>query len=142
MVRHAVGYRSRAFVCFGEPIPLASYDPESRRDLVTLAHRIHHTIGQLHKVLPTALVAAVGRPRMPIGELRDRIDSVLVALSAQGANLAVRTGADAVEQGIELLSMRGIVVVEDGRLRVRDRFTMRYYGRTIQHLLQPKKAAH
>jgi hypothetical protein len=38
--------------------------------------------------------------------------------------------------------MRGIVVVEDGRLRVRDRFTMRYYGRTIQHLLEPKKAAH
>ena len=142
MVRHAVGYRSRAFVCFGEPIPLAGYDPESRRDLVTLAHRIHHAVGLLHKVLPTALVAAVGRPHMPLGELRDRIDSVLVALSAQGANLAVRTGAEAVEQGIDLLSARGVVVVEDDCLRVRDRFTMRYYGRTIDHLLQPKKAAH
>ena len=142
MVRHAVGYRSRAFVTFGEAIPLADYAPESRRDLVTLAHRIQRAIGMLYKVLPTALVAAVGRPRMPIDELRDRIDSVLVGLSALGANLAVRTGAEAVEQGLDLLTTRGVVVVQNGRLRVRDRFAMRYYGRTIEHLLQPRKAAH
>ena len=88
------------------------------------------------------LVAAVGRPRMPIDELRDRIDSVLVGLSAQGANLAVRTGAETVQQGLDLLTTRGIVVVEDGRLRVRDRFTLRYYARTIEHLLQPREATH
>lgn len=142
MVRHAVGYTSRAFVTFGAPIPLAGHDPESRRDLVTLARRIQHEIGLLYKVLPTALVAAVGRPRMPLGELRDRIDGLLVALSAQGANLGVRTGADAVEQGIELLTSRSVVVVDKGLLRVRDRFVMRYYARTIEHLLQPGKAAH
>ena len=34
MVRHAVGYQSRAFVTFGKPIALGDYDPESRRDLV------------------------------------------------------------------------------------------------------------
>src|SRR5215831_11842558 len=28
MVRHAVGYRARAFVTFGPPIPLRQYDPE------------------------------------------------------------------------------------------------------------------
>ena len=28
MVRYAVGYRSRAFVTFGAPIPLDGYDPE------------------------------------------------------------------------------------------------------------------
>jgi glycerol-3-phosphate O-acyltransferase len=142
MVRHAVGYRSRAFVTFGESIPLAGYDPASRRDLVTLAHRIQRAIGLLYKVLPTALVAAVGRPRMPIGELRDRIEGVLVDLSAQGANCAVRTGAEAVQQGLDLLTTRGVIVVEDGRLRVRDRFVLRYYGRTIEHLLQPRKATH
>jgi hypothetical protein len=142
MVRHAVGYRSRAFVTFGEAIPLAGYDPESRRDLVTLAHHIQRSIGLLYKVLPTALVAAVGRPRMPLDELRDRIDSVLVALSTHGANLAVRSGADAVDMGVELLTARGAVAVVGGRLRVRDRFAMRYYGRTVEHLLQPRKAAH
>jgi glycerol-3-phosphate O-acyltransferase len=142
MARHAVGYRSRAFVSFGTPIPLAGFDPESRRDLVTLAHRIHGDIGLLYKVLPTALVAAVGRPQMTLSELRDRIDSVLVTLSAQGANLAVRTGSQAVEQGIDLLTARGVVVVDAGRLRVRDRIVLRYYARTIEHLLQPRKAAH
>jgi glycerol-3-phosphate O-acyltransferase len=142
MIRHAVGYRSRAFVTFGPPITLSSYDPESRRDLVSLAHLVQRQIGRLYKVLPTALVAAAGRPRMPLEELRDRIDNVLVGLSAQGANLAVRTGAEAVDQGVDLLAARGVIVVDKGRLRVRDRFVMRYYGRTIEHLLQPRKAAH
>ncbi len=32
---------ARAFVSFGKPIPLADYDPDSRRALVTLTHRIH-----------------------------------------------------------------------------------------------------
>lgn len=142
MVRHAVGYRSRAFVTFGTPIPLAPFDPDSRRDLVGLAHRIQDAVGLLHKVLPTSLVAAAGRPQMTLSELRDRIDDLLVALSAQGANLAVRTGAEAVDEGIDLLGGRGVVVVERGRLRVRDRIVMRYYARAIEHLLQPRKAAH
>ena len=34
MVRYAVGYRSRAFVTFGAPIPLAGIDAESRRDVL------------------------------------------------------------------------------------------------------------
>jgi 1-acyl-sn-glycerol-3-phosphate acyltransferase len=39
MVRHAVGYESRAFVTFSAPIPLQQFEPDSRRDLVTLATR-------------------------------------------------------------------------------------------------------
>src|SRR5207237_6979859 len=39
MVRYAVGYQSRAFVTFGTPIPLAEYDPEARRDVMTLAQQ-------------------------------------------------------------------------------------------------------
>ena len=142
MVRHAVGYRSRAFVSIGAPIALAGFDPESRRDLVTLTHRIQNDIGLLYKVLPTALVASVCRPRMPLGELRDRIDSVLVQLSALGANLAVHTGAQAVEEGVEQLAGRGVIVVEHDELRVRDRIVLRYYARTLSHLLTPKRAPH
>ena len=66
MVRHAVGYDTRAFVTFGPPIPLGVFDPESRRDLVTLAHRVHDEVGRLQKVLPTALVASVMRPRSTV----------------------------------------------------------------------------
>lgn len=142
MVRHAVGYRSRAFTTFGEPIPLAPYDPESRRDLVALTHLIHGTIGRLYKVLPTALVAAVGRPQMPLADLTSRIDDLLGRLAAGGANLAVRTGRDAVDQGVELLTLRNVVVVEAGRLRVRDRIVMRYYARTIQHLTASPRDTH
>ena len=62
MVRFAVGYQSRAFVTFGAPIPLDGYDPESRRDVMTLAHQIRDAIGRLYKVLPTAVVAAAMHP--------------------------------------------------------------------------------
>src|SRR5689334_17694166 len=51
MVRYAVGYQSRAFVSFGRPIPLAGCDPESRRDVMMLAHQIRDTIGRLYKAL-------------------------------------------------------------------------------------------
>ncbi len=45
MVRYAVGYQSRAFVTFGAPISLDGYDPESRREVMALAHEIRETIG-------------------------------------------------------------------------------------------------
>jgi glycerol-3-phosphate O-acyltransferase len=143
MVRHAVGYQSRAYVTFGQPIPLAGIDPESRRDLVGLAHRVRDAIGLCYKVLPTALVAAVIRPQMTRAELTDRVDRLLAILAAQGANLGVRSGRDAVDDGVERLSERGVLVDERHRLRVRDRIVLRYYARTIQHLVdRSQRAAH
>jgi glycerol-3-phosphate O-acyltransferase len=141
MVRHAVGYQSRAFVTFGPPIPLAPFDPESRRDLVALVHRVQREIGLLYKVLPTALVAAAMRPHATRAELAAHIDELLVALTAENANLSVRTGRQAVEDGVERLVERGVLVAERQRLRVRDRLALRYYARTIQHLLVPPRRA-
>ena len=57
MLSPSVGYESRAFVTFGEPIPLSDYDPASRRDVLDLAHRTRDIIGRMHKVVPTAIVA-------------------------------------------------------------------------------------
>ena len=57
MVRYAVGYRSRAFVTFGEPIAAAGIDPHARRDVLELAHHIRDSIGRLMKVLPTMVMA-------------------------------------------------------------------------------------
>ncbi|MEZ5317960.1 MAG: 1-acyl-sn-glycerol-3-phosphate acyltransferase [Vicinamibacterales bacterium] len=143
MVRLAVGYQSRAFVSFGAPIPLAEYDPDSRRGLVTLAHRVQDDIGRLYKVLPTALVAAMWRPRMATAELEGRIDELLVALSAAGANLGVTTGRQAVDEGVRRLVERGILASEAGRIRVRDRLALRYYARTLDHLIhRPKRTTH
>jgi len=94
MVRHAVGYESRAFVTFGDPIPLRTFDPDSRRDLVTLAHRVHDDIGRCYKVLPTALVASVLRPHMPKTELVARLDERLGFLErcVKSANELVARG--------------------------------------------------
>jgi glycerol-3-phosphate O-acyltransferase len=142
MARHAVGYRARAFVTFGPAISLADYDPDSRRDLVTLAHRVHEAIGLLYKVLPTALVSAAMRPHTTRAELTDRVQELLAVLVAERANLAVTDARQAVEEGLALLEERAVLLVERQRIRVRDRIVLRYYARTIQHLVQRTRTTH
>jgi glycerol-3-phosphate O-acyltransferase len=141
MVRHAVGFRTRAFVTFGRMIPLIDYDPESRRDLVSLAHRIQREIGLLYKVLPTALVCATVRPQMTRSELAGRIDELLGSMREQQANLGVKNGRQAVDEGVEALIERGILVSARQHLRVRDRIVLKYYARTIEHLMPSRRRA-
>ena len=140
MVRYAVGYQSRAFVSFGKPIPLNGYDPESKSEVMGLAHHIRDTIGSLYKVLPTAIVAAAMRPSTTRREMEVRADALIEALRQAKANLAVGNGRDAVEAGAPLLADRNIIHLErGGRYRVRERTVLRYYARTIQHLLAPRR---
>jgi hypothetical protein len=141
MVRYAVGYQTRAFVTFGAPIPLGGYDPESRRDVMALGHQIRDTIGLLYKALPTAILAAAMRPSATRRELESRADAIIDVLVRANANLAVTSGRDAVEIGAQMLADRNIIHVErGGRLRVRERTALRYYARTLQHLLVPRRA--
>ncbi len=142
MVRYAVGYESRAFVTFGRPIPLATVDPDSRRDLVMLKRHTREAIGTLYKVLPTALLAASLRPSTPRQDLVDRIDRLLDALRLANANLGVETGREAVEQATEPLLSRGVIVVSSNRYRIRDRHVLRYYARTLTHLLNDRGRSH
>ena len=142
MVRFAVGYRSRAFVTFGRPIPLDGYDVSSRRTLVDLTHLVRAAIGRLYKVLPTALVAAAMRPSIARADLIGRIDSILDTLRATGANVSVKSGEEAVDAAAEPFATRGVLVVERGRFRVRERNVLRYYARTIEHLLSAGGATH
>ena len=136
MVRFAVGYQSRAFVTFGAPLPIDGYDPESRRDVMTLAHQIRDAIGRLYKVLPTAVVAAAMRPSISRRELEARADELIDTLAAAGANMGVEDGRQAVEQAAGPLESRNIIFVErGGTFRVRERTVLRYYARTLQHLL-------
>lgn len=140
MVRYAVGYQSRAFVSFGKPISLDGYDPESKSEVMGLAHHIRDTIGSLYKVLPTAIVAAAMRPSTTRREMDVRADALIEALRQANANLAVGNGRDAVEAGAPLLADRNIIHLErGGRYRVRERTVLRYYARTIQHLLAPRR---
>jgi len=142
MVRYAVGYRSRVFVTFGSPIPVTGVDPDSRSDVLAFAKMVRGHIGTLYKVLPTAVFAASMKPSTTRRDLETRIDRLLDALRARRANLAVTTGREAIESAAEALETRGIIVHERGRFRVRSRSVLRYYARTIDHLLETHGKTH
>ena len=143
MVRYAVGYRSRAFVTFGQPISVDGVDANSRRAVLDLGHMVMAAIGRVQKVLPTAVVAAGMRPSITRRELESRCDAVIDTLRAAGANLGVTSGAQAVDAALEPLETRGIVVVDRGRVRVRERNVLRYYARTLDHLMtSPSRRTH
>ena len=137
MVRYAVGYRSRAFVTFGEPIPVSDMPGDSRRSVLDLGHLVMERIGKQMKVLPTALMAAAMGPSIPEAELAGRIDAMLESLTASGANLDARTSTSVIAAAAGPLEDRGIIAREDGVFRVRDRSLLRYYAHTIEHLLPP-----
>jgi len=143
MVRHAVGFETRAFVTFAPPVPLSSFDPDSRRDLVALTHQVHDAIGRSHKVLPTALVASVMRPNMSRSELISRLEDCMGRLTEAGANLSARNARQAADEGVTRLVARDVLVEEGRKVRVRDRITLRYYARTIEHLISaPRRSTH
>ncbi len=142
MVRYAVGYESRAYVTFGAPIDFRGYDPSARKDVLELAHHVHDTIGRLVKVLPTAIVAASMSPSITRRQLEDRAAAIIDTLREGGANLLVTNPARVVTEGTALLAARNVIVIERGsRFRVRERTVLRYYARTIQHLIASRKSA-
>ena len=120
---------------------LKGYDPDSRRDVMALAHLTRDTIGRLYKVLPTAVVSAALRPGMDPARAR--------AACAGGDR---RRGGRRREPGSHVgprgrragrraaREARGIVHVErGGRFRVRERTVLRYYARTLSHLLASER---
>jgi glycerol-3-phosphate O-acyltransferase len=142
MVRYAVGYRSRAIVTFGAPIAVDHRMAESRSDVLELTRLVRAKIGALVKVLPTAVFASAMRPSVTRRDLESRIDRLIDELSARHANLGVTSGRQAIEEAAEPLATRGIIVVERGRFRVRERRVLRYYAHTIEHLLATPGRTH
>lgn len=138
MVRYAVGYQSRAVVSFGPPVTLGDYDPDDRRSMLQLSRRLRSDIGRLHKVLPTALVAAAMRPSIGRGALEARIDRLIDIVRAAGGDLDVQSGAEAAERALAAMAARGIIVIQGDRLRIRQRNVVRYYSRSIQHLVSDR----
>jgi len=134
MLTLGIGFGTRVFVTFGEPIPLAGYNHESRRDVLDLAHRTRDAIGRLYKVLPSALVATAMEPSLTRADLERRVGDLVGSLAASGANLAERDAHQVVHEGLRALRWNGCLRVEASRIRVRDRGLLRYYSRSIQHL--------
>jgi hypothetical protein len=93
-------------------------------------------------VLPSAVFASAMRPSITKRDREERIDRLIDELAARQANLGVTSGRQAIEEAADLLETRGIVVLERGRFRVRDRSVLRYYARTIEHLLATPGRTH
>jgi hypothetical protein len=111
--------------------------------VLDLARTIMKAVGRQYKVLPTAVVANAMRPSITRRDLESRADTVIETLRSMGANLGVHSGAEAMAEALEPLEARGIIVVERGCIRVRDRNVLRYYARTLAHLLEsPSRRTH
>ena len=106
-----------------------------------LAHQIRETIGGLYKVLPTAIVAAAMRPsttRRDLEVARRRADRGAAPRATRTSRS--RTAARRSRPARAMLAERNIIHLErGGRYRVRERTVLRYYARTIQHLLAPPR---
>jgi glycerol-3-phosphate O-acyltransferase len=139
MIGAAVGFESRSFVTFGSPIPLKGWDPASRKDVMTLAHTTREAIGRLYKVVPSAVVAVAVKPSLPREELPARVADVVGRLKEAGANLDCVDPEAIAAHGARVLEARGVLVGERHLLRVRDRMVLRYYARTLEHLLNPPR---
>jgi len=142
LVRYAVGYRSRAFVTFGKPISLSGIDPESKKSVMDLTRHLRTEIGRLYKVLPTAVLAASMKRSATRAELKGRVEGVLETLRSVNANLSVSSAEEVLDAATEPLATRNIIVVEQGRYRVRERNVLRYYARSLSHLLTPPSSTH
>ncbi len=143
MVRYAVGYRSRAYVSFGAPMSPDGVDPTSRRDVLAFTHSVMTAVGRMVKVLPTPLIASAMRPSITRKELLDRAEALIDTLRAGNANMGMASAKEAFELGVEALVTRGVIVRERSVLRVRDRNVLRYYARSIDHLLtSPSSRTH
>jgi hypothetical protein len=142
LVRYAVGYRSRAFVTFGKPVSIDGIDGESRKAVMDVSRHVRAEVGRLFKVLPTAVLASAMTASATRAELHDRINVVLDALRAANANLSVQSADEVLAVASEPMATRNIIVIEGGRYRVRERNVLRYYARSIAHLLAPPSATH
>jgi glycerol-3-phosphate O-acyltransferase len=141
MVGSAVGYQTRSFTVFGEPVSVQGFDHHARRDVLELAQLVKSRISALHKVVPTAIVAAAMRPSSPPQELRSRIAELVDVLRSRRANLDITDPQTIMERGSAQLVDRDAMAVVNGRYRVRDRTLLRYYARSIAHLIAPAKDA-
>jgi len=83
------------------------------------------------------------RPSITRRELEERTTVLIETLASCGANIGVTGGPQAVDAAIEPLEGRGVIVADNGRLRVRDRNVLRYYARSLDHLLEsPSRRTH
>jgi hypothetical protein len=81
------------------------------------------------------------RPSMTTADVEQRVAAIAERLGAADANLDEREPASIATHGLQVLEQRGVLVRERQVWRVRERLVLRYYARSIAHLLTPPKRA-
>jgi glycerol-3-phosphate O-acyltransferase len=149
---YRLGY---ACVNFGSPVSMREYgkargidfrtmEREERfRRVESLAEDLMAEVGKVIPVTPVSLVATAflrnGEKRLSGLELKAEVHRLIDALSAAGAHVYIpRKDQDyAVDVGLRMLTLRHLVVEEDGLCQARreDLPLLRYYANSIAHLL-------
>ena len=151
----ALGRRYRngyACVNFGEPVSLKAWmrdnpgersaDERSPVDVPALAEDLMRRVGAIVPILPVALVARVfaADPDEPLGrlELKRAVLDLLEMFERAGHHAYIPRGNRdyAVDVGIRMLTLRGILQERDGRLVANpdEMALIAYYANSIAHL--------
>jgi len=148
---HRFGY---ACVNFGTPISMTHYlaaegtefaadeTPERFAQIETLGRHLMEAVGTVIPVTPVALVSTVllAKNDQPVSELEIKasVFALMKSLEAEGAQVYLpRADRDyAVGVGLRMLTLRHIVLEEDGLYRINpsDRPLVGYYANAIAHL--------
>ena len=130
MVRFAVGYRSRAFVTFGRPIPLDGFDPDvaARRCSIWRTWCARRSAGST-RCCRRRCVAAAMRPSITRADLdrphrRDARHAAGDRRQPGGDERPTRRSRRPPSRSRHAASSS----IEDGRFRVRERNVLRYYA--------------
>jgi glycerol-3-phosphate O-acyltransferase len=141
---------------FGSPISMREWLQERNVDLrhlsrearfeqvAQLADHLMAEVGKVIPVLPVSLIATalLQHPERPLTlpELRTAIDMLIDRLAESGAPLYIpgRNWDYAIELGLNTLTLRGVLRVDDGRYVIADGEAqlLRYYANSIAHFLE------
>jgi len=148
--RYRYGY---ACVNFGLPVSLKQWlqdnavdATEPLQDVSALAEDLMQRIGAITPILPVALVTSVFArdPQRRLSELalKAEVNTLLQALKEKGHRAYIpRADRDyAVTVGVRMLTLRRILLEDDGYLRVNpaEHGLLAYYANSIAHLLPDK----
>ena len=144
-----------ACVSFGKPISLRDYLKgrgldfrtldQARRfeEIERLGHHLMDAVGRVVPALPVSLVATAfldaGGRALTAFELKSEVHNLMSRLEAGGAHVHIpRADREyAVEVGLRMLTLRRLVLEEDGLLRANpeEALLLGYYANAIAHLL-------
>lgn len=139
-----------ACVNFGEPVSLRKWmnehSPGSREliDVSLLATDLMERIGNIVPILPvslvTSIVTASPKRKFSVLELKAEVLELLTKLEQSGYRAYIPRGDDnyAVDVGVRMLVMRGILIDTDGVLRANpdEKPLLDYYANSISHLVK------